>query len=98
MDVEFCIVAVEKAMARYGWPDIFNTDQGSQFTSGQGEHFTFALRAIARTQTNCKRHGLSRGRSSDGDGAASDLQGGGERNSPALESTASISPLAFQPD
>ncbi|MCW2240420.1 putative transposase [Azospirillum canadense] len=33
MDVEFCIEAVEEAMARYGRPDIFNTDQGSQFTS-----------------------------------------------------------------
>ncbi|ALJ38431.1 hypothetical protein FE88_29400 [Azospirillum brasilense] len=43
MDVEFCIVAVEKAMARYGWPDIFNTDQGSQFTSGQWGAFHFCV-------------------------------------------------------
>lgn len=28
-----CIEAVEEALARYGKPDIFNTDQGSQFTS-----------------------------------------------------------------
>ena len=33
MDVTFCIEAVEDAMARFGKPDIFNTDQGSQFTS-----------------------------------------------------------------
>jgi putative transposase len=33
MDVEFCIEAVEDAMARHGRPEIFNTDQGSQFTS-----------------------------------------------------------------
>ena len=33
MDVGFCIEAFEEAMARYGKPDIFNTDQGSQFTS-----------------------------------------------------------------
>lgn len=33
MDVEFCIEALEEAMARYGKPEIFNTDQGSQFTS-----------------------------------------------------------------
>ncbi|CBS87290.2 transposase of ISAli5, IS3 family subgroup IS150. ORFB [Azospirillum lipoferum 4B] len=33
MDVEFCIEAVEEAMTHYGRPDIFNTDQGSQFTS-----------------------------------------------------------------
>jgi putative transposase len=33
MDAEFCIAAVEEALARYGAPEIFNTDQGSQFTS-----------------------------------------------------------------
>jgi putative transposase len=33
MDADFCIEAVEEAMARYGRPEIFNTDQGSQFTS-----------------------------------------------------------------
>jgi putative transposase len=31
--VDFCIAAVEEALARHGRPDIFNTDQGSQFTS-----------------------------------------------------------------
>ena len=34
LEVEFCIEAVEEALARYGRPEIFNTDQGSQFTSG----------------------------------------------------------------
>ena len=33
MDNAFCIEAVEDAMARFGKPEIFNTDQGSQFTS-----------------------------------------------------------------
>ena len=33
MDAEFCIHALEEALARYGPPEIFNTDQGSQFTS-----------------------------------------------------------------
>ena len=33
MDTAFCIEAVEEALARYGRPEIFNTDQGSQFTS-----------------------------------------------------------------
>ena len=33
MDVDFCLEAVEEALARYGRPKIFNTDQGSQFTS-----------------------------------------------------------------
>src|SRR3954451_21854944 len=31
--MEFCVEAVEEALARHGKPEIFNTDQGSQFTS-----------------------------------------------------------------
>lgn len=33
METAFCIEAVEEALCRYGRPDIFNTDRGSQFTS-----------------------------------------------------------------
>jgi putative transposase len=33
MDASFCVSAVEEAMVRFGKPEIFNTDQGSQFTS-----------------------------------------------------------------
>jgi putative transposase len=33
MDAGFCVEALREAMARYGKPEIFNTDQGSQFTS-----------------------------------------------------------------
>jgi putative transposase len=33
MDAAFCAAALEEALARFGKPDIFNTDQGSQFTS-----------------------------------------------------------------
>ena len=33
MEVEFCIEALEEALARFGRPEIFNTDQGGQFTS-----------------------------------------------------------------
>jgi putative transposase len=33
MDVSFCVGALEEALARFGKPEIFNTDQGSQFTS-----------------------------------------------------------------
>lgn len=33
MDTDFCIEALEEAMSRFGRPTIFNTDQGSQFTS-----------------------------------------------------------------
>jgi putative transposase len=40
MDASFCIAALDEALARYGKPRIFNTDQGSQFTS---EAFTGRL-------------------------------------------------------
>ena len=33
MDVRFCLEALHEALTRYGTPEIFNTDQGSQFTS-----------------------------------------------------------------
>jgi len=33
LDVSFCIEALEEAILKYGTPGIFNTDQGSQFTS-----------------------------------------------------------------
>jgi putative transposase len=33
LEVDFCLEAVEAALARHGKPEIFNTDQGSQFTS-----------------------------------------------------------------
>ena len=32
-EAEFCIEALEEAIARHGRPEIFNTDQGAQFTS-----------------------------------------------------------------
>jgi putative transposase len=41
MDVSFCIEALEEALSNYGKPEIFNTDQGSQFTS---EAFTGRLK------------------------------------------------------
>ncbi len=40
MDTEFCVSALEEAIEIYGVPSIFNTDQGSQFTS---EAFTSTL-------------------------------------------------------
>ena len=33
MDVEFCLDALEEALGRFGKPEVFNSDQGSQFTS-----------------------------------------------------------------
>ncbi len=40
LDTDFCIEALEEALQRFGTPEIFNTDQGSQFTS---EAFTGVL-------------------------------------------------------
>ena len=40
MDADFCIAALEEALAKHGKPEIFNTDQGSQFT---GAAFTGLL-------------------------------------------------------
>ena len=42
MTSEFCVEALEEALARYGAPEIFNTDQGSQFTD---DDFTAPLLA-----------------------------------------------------
>jgi putative transposase len=42
MDVSFCLDALDEALARFGKPEIFNTDQGSQFTSAD---FTGQLEA-----------------------------------------------------
>jgi len=40
LDASFCIEALEEALARYGAPRVFNTDQGAQFT---GASFTSVL-------------------------------------------------------
>jgi len=40
LDSDFCVLALERALMQHGTPDIFNTDQGSQFTS---EAFTDVL-------------------------------------------------------
>lgn len=41
MDSDFCVEALEEALSRHGRPEIFNTDQGAQFTS---ESFTGVLK------------------------------------------------------
>jgi len=40
MEVDFCVEALEEALTKHGKPEIFNTDQGSQFSS---EAFTGVL-------------------------------------------------------
>ena len=34
MEADFCVEALKEALAKHGKPELFNTDQGSQFTSG----------------------------------------------------------------
>ena len=41
LDSDFCVEALEEALAKYGRPEIFNTDQGCQFTS---DDFTDVLK------------------------------------------------------
>ena len=41
MDADFCVEALQEALSRYGRPEIFNTDQCSQFTS---KDFTVTLK------------------------------------------------------
>ena len=42
LDSAFCVDSLEEAISRYGAPEIFNTDQGAQFTS---EAFTGVLKS-----------------------------------------------------
>ncbi len=42
LSADFCIEALEEALGKFGPPEIFNTDQGSQFTS---EDWTLPLKA-----------------------------------------------------
>lgn len=42
LDTQFCVEALQEALDTYGYPEIFNTDQGSQFTS---QNFTDVLKA-----------------------------------------------------
>ena len=46
MDAGFCVEALNDALSRYGKPEIFNTDQGSQFTSFD---FTGVLKDVGVT-------------------------------------------------
>ena len=54
LDSQFCVDALEDAIAKYGAPEIFNTDQGSQFTS---EEFTGVLK---REETQISMDGKGR--------------------------------------
>ena len=53
MEAAFCVETLEDALARHGKPDIFNTDQGWQFT---GSAFT----GVLAEQGHCDQHGRER--------------------------------------
>jgi len=54
MEASFCVEALEDALARHGKPDIFNTDQGSQFT---GSAFT----SVLASNGHCDQHWTVKG-------------------------------------
>jgi len=57
MDASFCIEALETALARHGPPEIFHTDQGSQFT--------FCMNDAAPTENEIRISHTGKGRASD---------------------------------
>jgi len=58
LDADFCVEALEEALQRYGRPDIFNTDQGAQFTSKaftdllKDNHVKISMDGRGRVQDN----------------------------------------------
>jgi len=56
MEADFCVVALNEAIERFGVPEIFNTDQGAQFTS---ESF---LTVLERNQIRISMDGKGRWR------------------------------------
>ena len=69
MDADFCIEALDEAMARHGRPQIFNTDQGSQFTSPR---FTDVLTEAGVKVSNAPRSPCWRRGDETGGGVAED--------------------------
>jgi putative transposase len=58
LETAFCVQALEEALSRYGRPEIFNTDQGSQFTSDaftkvlEDNHVAISMDGRGRCQDN----------------------------------------------
>jgi putative transposase len=58
LDSDFCVQAVEEALSRFGAPEIFNTDQGAQFTAGaftdllKSHHVSISMDGRGRVQDN----------------------------------------------
>jgi len=47
LTADFCVEAVEEAIARYGPPEIFNTDQGTQPGLNWSSQHCFNLQSVA---------------------------------------------------
>lgn len=54
MDASFCVQAVAQAMAVYGTPEIFDPDQGCQFTSAE-----FAQPLLGKVEQRCNFAGFT---------------------------------------
>jgi transposase InsO family protein len=62
MDAGFYVAALERALARFGTPEIFNTDQRSQFTSGESSWPRLRCRTSRRNDESgtCNRSSCHR--------------------------------------
>jgi putative transposase len=54
LEATFCITALRRAFQRYGYPEIFNSDQGSQYT---GDEFQGVLQACNRVRVSMDGRG-----------------------------------------
>jgi putative transposase len=54
LDADFCVMALKRAFGRYGFPEIFNSDQGSQYT---GEKFQRELQASGQVRVSMDGRG-----------------------------------------
>jgi putative transposase len=54
LEAYFCVAALKKAFQKYGYPDIFNSDQGSQFT---GDEFQSTLQASGQVRVSMDGRG-----------------------------------------
>jgi len=59
METNFCIEALEEALSRNEKPEIFNTDQGSQFRGPQRQVFVVGVKFTSEAFTGLlKKHGI----------------------------------------
>ena len=59
MEAAFCVETLEDALARHGKPDIFNTDQGSQFTGSACQQLRLRFDSKEEAVAYCEREGIA---------------------------------------